>query len=1675
MYICTGIIRGEIMKATIKKRVPIVLFVILAILLAFTAGYTVVNGVVFAAQQNVVAESGMDALSIGHMSDIHYFPLSHCYTDIHADNYRTSDFYDSMTGDTKLVLESGMILNSTVYQIIQDAKDGKAPHYIVASGDLSKNGEHVALIDVANSMRYLQNEVRKINGYADFQIFATPGNHDLYNHSGALYNPENGDGSIADGLGAAEFALIFAGLGYPDANLNGDNSAIKLTDWLPEEYWSSSFTASDEHPNGYQPSRNNTHFTINYYSDALNAVKNAATAEEKLELYTDVDDSKNVLTFTVEFTQDNMKGYSLLVVDSSDRVTEDVGAPVRMGEYEFLKKYATAQENDGYAANTAFGKEKFYLYDSVNQKIVQEKVSFQDVLAAFENGEPVYHDSGLAHLTGGRITQNCLDWLEEYTKTQTGDKTTLNEETYVATFHHNALPHFEQEDDILKDFTLYNWEYAVKRFLDMGVRYTLTGHMHSSDIMQYTDPEGRTLYDLETGSSVSYSSPRRYLTITRYDCYENGENVHRLGETFETNTHILESLATIASDKVYSTHAWDEAAYDAAMDAYKASPTEANWQAVFAANPDYFVYTLRHDEMDVMSYNEFINAEIYSILLERVVNHFLNEGLVDTLKNMLSGFLNKPNDNVVFNLVISILGGKDANEKANITGLADYLIDTIFGMTDGIDGLYPENKYPYTPFIGEGKTAETIYSNGGIDWVLSIVDDLLALEYGDATLASTVNPANSGKMPLKEIAAFIMLSHAEGTEIQLAANDAELQAIYAEIDDEFSEIPYTALPEYYTNLDREEFRFKNPVDAMYRKRMAAALKDVHEQAIDGRLAYTLFNKLLHPLYYDEDSLLKTFLTYKFDFSKAVDAGYIEQKAYNEIKKSLANISSAIPGLLSALGIKGVTIPKDFKIDTDNFVLNDIVQVILPALKKILGDSLGFNLVGDTLFDIADTFLESYLTDSFYVGLGGIADAIIVAYATDIRPDVTDMNDFTKPMLLQPHDGYAYGGEQMTYVSTLDAAQQSEVGAQFNAATQLNGRVPSRVTANFDTKDSTTAYTFSFYTEENVYGTFKYKTSENGEWTSVSTSPANARVNKAGYLEATASSVSKGITVTLSSVTKPQYVPLIDLGLAALSHGEVSYETTVGSKKVEMPYLYGEREDGSFWRDAADKNSIIYWNVHTVTVTGLSADTTYFYDLAGNYLTDGGDTLEFSLAQFAKQTKNYDKDHFTFKTAAGSDVDEFEFLTIADIQGMLESMYANSYKAVEALLANDATKNFDFLLNAGDMCDNGKNFYQWGWALDTYLPLFANTSQFFTAGNHESSSYALTDFFNYTLPVDRRGNPYQSADSYKGGVYYSFDYANAHFVVLNTNDTSASGLNSTQYKWLQDDLKATKQKWKFVLMHKSLYSGGSHSSDAEVVSMRKQLGTLFAQTGVNIVFAGHDHTYTTTHLLNAKGEIVDMSNASGELLTDAGVMYITLGTMGTKFYTYGENENTTPKFDGDNSMLETLDSQTFGKVSVKGGKITYKGYYYDATTKTVREISSITLTDDSAIALEALKAANTETKTYTIAFNGTNDLTSIIDESLLPYGYKLSYVVDGTEFASAGDINFKGGSAKVDVMLKSSTGTSLGKIATVNIEKENYGMIMGLAIGIPVAVVVIVIVVVVLVILKKKGVLGKKAA
>ena len=165
-------------KTFCKQNMAMVMALLVIILLCVICSSL---GIVYA------EERVQNNLNIIHISDLHYYPTYMCYKQNDSD-YLSSAMYEKSKFESKLLTESSSVIKKLFANIYE-----QAPDYVVVTGDLSSDGEKVALIEIANGLRDLQNRVRaKGNVNKNFQIFVIPGNHDILNENAMDYSEAGG-------------------------------------------------------------------------------------------------------------------------------------------------------------------------------------------------------------------------------------------------------------------------------------------------------------------------------------------------------------------------------------------------------------------------------------------------------------------------------------------------------------------------------------------------------------------------------------------------------------------------------------------------------------------------------------------------------------------------------------------------------------------------------------------------------------------------------------------------------------------------------------------------------------------------------------------------------------------------------------------------------------------------------------------------------------------------------------------------------------------------------------------------------------------------------------------------------------------------------------------------------------------------------------------------------------------------------------------------------------------------------------------------------------------------------------------------------------------------------------------------------------------------------------------
>jgi hypothetical protein len=108
--------------------------------------------------------------------------------------------------------------------------------------------------------------------------------------------------------------------------------------------------------------------------------------------------------------------------------------------------------------------------------------------------------------------------------------------------------------------------------------------------------------------------------------------------------------------------------------------------------------------------------------------------------------------------------------------------------------------------------------------------------------------------------------------------------------------------------------------------------------------------------------------------------------------------------------------------------------------------------------------------------------------------------------------------------------------------------------------------------------------------------------------------------------------------------------------------------------------------------------------------------------------------------------------------------------------------------------------------------------------------------------------------------YSFDYGDAHFLCLDSNDYVDPASADLQ-AWIEADLSGTDAPWKFVVYHHPAFNvGNEHYAEQHM----RVLAPIFEKHGVDFVLNGHEHTYQRTRPLRfAPGDATKASDTTGK--------------------------------------------------------------------------------------------------------------------------------------------------------------------------------------------------------------------
>lgn len=195
--------------------------------------------------------------------------------------------------------------------------------------------------------------------------------------------------------------------------------------------------------------------------------------------------------------------------------------------------------------------------------------------------------------------------------------------------------------------------------------------------------------------------------------------------------------------------------------------------------------------------------------------------------------------------------------------------------------------------------------------------------------------------------------------------------------------------------------------------------------------------------------------------------------------------------------------------------------------------------------------------------------------------------------------------------------------------------------------------------------------------------------------------------------------------------------------------------------------------------------------------------------------------------------DFRFAVMGDSRGNEDGINTEILPRLLEQLKSDKP---EFIIFVGDLITGSKHsdehrrrLLKWKAIVEGYdIPVYV------VVGNHEITSEKSEAVL----------------ESIFGDLTYSFNYENAHFVILDTAVyKNFHRIDETQLEWLKNNLKKNDKDIIYVFGHDPAYPVGHHTGDSldKYPSERDKLWKTFQEYGVDVYFCGHEHLYNrSTH-------------------------------------------------------------------------------------------------------------------------------------------------------------------------------------------------------------------------------------
>jgi 3',5'-cyclic AMP phosphodiesterase CpdA len=142
----------------------------------------------------------------------------------------------------------------------------------------------------------------------------------------------------------------------------------------------------------------------------------------------------------------------------------------------------------------------------------------------YRGNQPHHHPH-----TDGQFKDETLIWIDEISNLAKKE-----DKQIICFMHHGVLEHYKGQEKFYGEYIVNDYKKISRRLAENGIKVVFTGHYHAQDITMKRWDEETFIFDVETGSLVTYPCPVREVKI--------------MDESMHITSHFINKMSSYEGD-----------------------------------------------------------------------------------------------------------------------------------------------------------------------------------------------------------------------------------------------------------------------------------------------------------------------------------------------------------------------------------------------------------------------------------------------------------------------------------------------------------------------------------------------------------------------------------------------------------------------------------------------------------------------------------------------------------------------------------------------------------------------------------------------------------------------------------------------------------------------------------------------------------------------------------------------------------------------------------------------------------------------------------------------------------------------------------------------------------------------------------------------------------------------